>query len=448
MGAFKGDLGIYSNTTIRASLSLVYIVLRFHIGFLSYFFFLLIASLPTQARQQAQNLFQQYESSLYQIRIIDIESGNKSAIGSGFQIDKKGTIATNYHVVSQYIFYPQKYRIEYENTQGDTGILSLEKFDIINDLAIVKQNDGFEPFLTLAETLPTQGEAIYSLGNPHDLGMIVVPGTFNGIKKNSFYQRIHFTGSINPGMSGGPVLSQRGDIIGVNVATAGNQIGFLIPLPRLKNLIERQPSDAEDSEDYKKHIQQQLTVNQEQLIKTMLSIPWPQVELGAAKIPGQVADMLSCWGSSNNNDPKRLFTSIKQRCAMGEQVFVHQNFFSGEIEMEFELLGSIEVNQQRFYNLLQQAISSAQAANRASKIDVSNFQCRQGGFENQNALGQKAAFCTRAYKDFDGLYDVLYIAATVNDDNQSLISHFTLAGVSQESSIQFAKRFMESASWQ
>jgi hypothetical protein len=426
----------------------VYIVLRFYIGFLSFIFCLFIISFPVQARQQAQSLFQQYESSLYQIRIIDVESGNKSAIGSGFQIDEKGTIATNYHVVSQYIFYPKKYRIEYENAEGETGILSLEKFDIINDLAIVKQSDGDASFLTLATTLPKQGESIYSLGNPHDLGMIVVPGTFNGIKKNSFYQRIHFTGSINPGMSGGPVLSQQGEIIGVNVSTAGNQIGFLIPLPRLKNLIERPVSESENSNDYKVHIQQQLLTNQKQLIETILAEPWPQSELGAAKIPGQVADMLSCWGGSNNNDSKRLFTSIKQRCAMGEKVFVHQNFFSGEIEMEFELIGDIEANQQRFYNLLQQAINSAQAGNRARKTDVSNFQCRQGGFENQYALGQKAAFCTRAYKEFEGLYDVLYIAATINEDNQSLISHFTLAGVSQESSLLFTKRFMESTSWQ
>lgn len=423
-------------------------ILRFHIVLLSCLFWLFSISLPAQARQQAHNLFQQYESSLYQIRIIDIESGNKSAIGSGFQINADGTIATNYHVVSQYIFYPEKYRIEYENADGETGILSLEKFDIVNDLAIVKQNDGFIPFLTIAQALPEQGEAIYSLGNPHDLGMIVVPGTFNGIKKNSFYQRIHFTGSINPGMSGGPVLNQQGEIIGVNVATAGNQIGFLIPLPRLKHLIARSSSDAEESNDYKAHIQQQLIENQQRLIDVMLANPWPLVDLGNAKIPGQVADMLSCWGSSNNNDPKRLFTSVKQRCAMGEQVFVHQSFFSGEVEMEFELLGSIDVNQQRFYNLLQRAISSAQAANSAGKNDVSNFQCHQGGFENQHALRQKAAFCTRAYKDFDGLYDVLYIAATVNEDNESLISHFTLAGVSQESSVQFAKRFMESASWQ
>ena len=422
--------------------------MRSQVTFISYLFCLLAISLTSHARQQAQSLFQQYESSLYQIRIIDIESGNKSAIGSGFQIDETGTIATNYHVISQYIFHPDKYRIEYENTAGQTGLLSLIKFDLINDLAIVKQNDGYTNYLTLAQALPRQGDDIYSLGNPHDLGMIVVPGTFNGIKKNSFYQRIHFTGSINPGMSGGPVLSDQGEIIGVNVATAGNQIGFLIPLPRLSNLISREASSEEETQQYKLHIQHQLHANQEELVNKMLSTNWPQVELGEARVPGQVSDILSCWGGSNNNDQKRLFSSIKQRCNMGEQVFVHQNFFSGEVEMEFELLGSINVSQQRFYNLLQQAINSAEAPNRASKLDVSNFQCRHGGFENQHSSMQKAAFCTRAYREFEGLYDILYIASTVDENNQALISHFTLAGVSQESSLKFAKKFMESTSWQ
>ncbi|MFT6777888.1 MAG: serine protease Do, partial [Paraglaciecola sp.] len=39
------------------------------------------------SQQTAQNLFGQYRTALYQIKIIELESGNKSSIGSGFQID-------------------------------------------------------------------------------------------------------------------------------------------------------------------------------------------------------------------------------------------------------------------------------------------------------------------------------------------------------------------------
>ena len=63
------------------------------------------------------------------------------------------------------------------------------------------------PFFEISDTTPTKGEELFSLGNPHDLGMIVVPGTYNGLKKESFNDRIHFTGSVNSGMSGGPVVN-------------------------------------------------------------------------------------------------------------------------------------------------------------------------------------------------------------------------------------------------
>ena len=172
------------------------------------------------AQQTAQNLFSHYQSALYQIRIIELGSGNKSSIGSGFQINDSGVLVTNYHVVSEYVYFPEKYRIEYLAADGTVGELSLVNIDVVNDLALVQvQNDNKSTdFFSLSAHLPEQGSSIYSLGNPHDLGMIVVPGTFNGIKKNSFYQRIHFTGSINPGMSGGPVVNPEGEVVGVNVA--------------------------------------------------------------------------------------------------------------------------------------------------------------------------------------------------------------------------------------
>ena len=165
------------------------------------------------SQQTAQNLFGQHRTALYQIKIIELESGNKSSIGSGFQIDTSGNVVTNYHVVSEYVYNPDKFRIEYLAHDGSQGDLQLVDVDVVNDLALVrkvvlsKQESAFP----IAHSLPKQGSAIYSLGNPHDLGMIVVPGTFNGLKKSSFYQRIHFTGSINPGMSGGPVVNELGE---------------------------------------------------------------------------------------------------------------------------------------------------------------------------------------------------------------------------------------------
>ena len=58
------------------------------------------------------------------------------------------------------------------------------------------------------------GARLYSIGNPHDLGISIVEGTHNGLLRHTLYPRIHFTGPINPGMSGGPTITPEGAVVG------------------------------------------------------------------------------------------------------------------------------------------------------------------------------------------------------------------------------------------
>ena len=91
-----------------------------------------------------------------------------------------------------------------------------------------------------------QGERIYSLGNPLDVGFAVIEGTYNGLVERSFYPTIFFAGSLNPGVSGGPTLDQHGQVIGINVAARrdGEQVSFLVPAPFAEELLERGRSAA------------------------------------------------------------------------------------------------------------------------------------------------------------------------------------------------------------
>lgn len=403
--------------------------------------------------EQAEEIFAQLTPSLYQIKLIDKASGEKSSIGSGFQISADGIIATNYHVISSYARHPEKYHIEYLDHLGNTAQVTLVSVDVINDLALVKrQVAGEMPYFKLSDNKPAKGEELFALGNPHDLGMIVVPGTYNGLKKESFNERIHFTGSINSGMSGGPVVNANEKVVGINVATSGNQIGFLVPHDKLVSLFN--DYKTEPPTDIKLQMAAQLMTSQNKLMTTLLNSPWQHKELaGKAIIPIIEVPFIRCWGDSNADKKDALILAAIANCSLDENTYLSSHFFTGSIEIEYKYMQAKELSDNKFYHLYQQQISRAAAGNRAGKEDVSEYQCHhdlvmpQSTKNTPQAINNKSIFCTRAYIDFPGLFDVLYLGATIDKNQQALVSHFTLAGVNQENAMAFTSKFMEAVSW-
>ncbi len=410
--------------------------------------FTLIVSSYSVATEQAEEIFAQLTPSLYQIKLIDKASGEKSSIGSGFQITSDGLIATNYHVISSFARHPDKYRMEYLDNQGRSDTLTLESVDVINDLALVKRKVTEQmEYFQLSKSTPHKGEKLYSLGNPHDLGMIVVPGTYNGLKKESFSDRIHFTGSINSGMSGGPVVNKNAEVVGINVATSGNQIGFLVPHDKLIALFNQYQQSP--PENIAKQMAEQLTASQQELMSTLLNSDWQIKQLGSkGMIPIIDVPFIRCWGDSNADKEDALILAAVANCSLDENTYISSRFFTGSIEIEYRYMQAKELSDNKFYHLYRQQIARAGAGNRAGKDDVSEYQCHHDLVMPENkAITNKSIFCTRAYKDFPELYDVLYLAASIDKGRQALVSHFTLAGVNQENAMAFTRKFMEAVSW-
>jgi len=399
------------------------------------------------AVEQAEEIFKQLAPSLYQIRLIDKASGEKSSIGSGFQISSDGLIATNYHVISGYARHPEKYRIEYLDNEGNKNELILQSVDVINDLALVKRETLADmSFFKLANQVPTKGQELFSLGNPHDLGMIVVPGTYNGLKKESFNDKIHFTGSVNSGMSGGPVVNQDAEVVGINVATSGNQIGFLVPHDKLVYLYKAFKESPPES--IEQQMSEQLSKNQKKLITTLLNSSWKSKLLENAIIPTIDVPFIRCWGDSNADKTDALYFAAVASCSLDENTYLSSNFFTGSIEMEFRYMQAKELSANKFYHLYEQQIQRAGPGNKAGKEDVSEYQCHHDTVTTSNqALNSKSIFCTRAYKKFPQLFDVLYLSASIDKDKEALISHFTISGIEQSTALAFTRKFMESVSW-
>ncbi|MEX2354144.1 MAG: serine protease, partial [Gammaproteobacteria bacterium] len=399
--------------------------------------------------QEAISLFNEYSGRIYQIRIIEESTGKQAALGSGFQISHDGTIVTNYHVISEYTSHPDRYRIEYVAHDGRRGELELLDIDVINDLSLLKRDDYSGQYLEIAEELPVQGQSIYSLGNPHDLGLTVVPGTYNGIAAYSLYKRIHFSGSINPGMSGGPVLNSSGQVIGVNVATAGNQISFLVPLEYLVALIKRPRSGPVSLDNIKTVISSQLERNQQKIFAELLNKEWVTSSFRGVQVPNEIAEYIRCWGASDNN-PEVYYQGYMSLCSQDEQIFLSSSFTTGQIVYQFNWVESDQLNVFQFYNMYQAQIENVYPDNPARREDVSNFECHEDFFrdgEPDSSTVNKGTFCARKYLEYPGLYDVLYIGATVHEKDKGLVSHFTLAGVSMESALQFTQKFLGSIRW-
>lgn len=444
-------------------------------------FFCASAALP----QSYEQLYSDYRGSLYQIRLIERSSNSKAGLGSGFQVSANGLIATNYHVVSEAVHHPEKYALKYLSVDGKEGDLELLDVDVINDLAILRQKGtpGGD-HLQLATTTPSKGETIVSMGNPLDLGMTIVPGTYNGIASGSFYQRIHFSGSINPGMSGGPVVNRNGQVVGINVATAGNQISFLVPVNKLIALLEDYRQEASNGPlDLQPVINRQLLKNQQRIIDQILAADWKLRPLGDALVVGEIVPSVQCWGSSSDDEDDSI-TQIAKGCTGQDVVYLSEEFDTGRVEYEFFWLESEEaLASSRFYAAYEDEMSGFYAGNNAGEDDVTNFNCKQqftshprdGGNNgndhpadekteaangdeeatpvpprangNREPVIARTSYCVRRYKDFPELFDVFYVSLTVDQSNRALVSHFTLSGFTQESATAFTKKFVSEIQW-
>ncbi|MGH2610850.1 MAG: S1C family serine protease, partial [Tepidiformaceae bacterium] len=171
--------------------------------------------LPVSA--QARSLYERTRDSVAQIRVLLGGSDTPAATGTGFTVGG-GRILTNYHVVADKALEPETYQLEFVLPDGRRGPLEIVAVDVIHDVAVVKGDTGDVRALPFRDSTLQKGDKGFSLGYPLNQGLTVVEGIYNGRSEEQYYERIHFTGAINPGMSGGPVVDTAGRVFGVNVA--------------------------------------------------------------------------------------------------------------------------------------------------------------------------------------------------------------------------------------
>ena len=71
--------------------------------------------------------------------------------GSAFQIDDKGHLATNYHVIAEAVGNPGRYKVKYIADDEKEGYAEIKGINIIHDLAIVKHDSEQDFHLSIRE---------------------------------------------------------------------------------------------------------------------------------------------------------------------------------------------------------------------------------------------------------------------------------------------------------
>ena len=395
------------------------------------------------AQAETQQVFSRYQDRIVQVRILESSSGSKAGVGSGFVAGANGLIITNYHVISDLVHKPEQYRGEVLTASGRVASLRLISFDVVHDLALVATDIQFSSHFPLATGPLEIGQRLYSIGTPLDLGFTIVEGTYNGLLETSLYEKIHFTGSINPGMSGGPALLPDGRVVGVNVATAGNQVSFLVPakyvlalLGRTKNL-EPLAHDAAYAT-----LRSQLMANQARYMETLLAAPLATTSLGNYRVPARIAPFMRCWGDANRT-PENVYEQISQQCSSEDDIYLSRGQQTGIMHFQHDYYTGKNINRFRFYSLYQAQFNTPYTRVPATQEDVSRFACHTH-FVAHKSLNFKAALCLRRYKQLPGLYDAVLRAATINENTRGVQTTLMLAGVTADNAQRFARRYLES----
>ena len=191
---------------------------------------------PTKA-MTAEQLFA--KSSPGVVRVITYgENGKAKCFGSGVFISAKGLVVTNYHVVEGGTSFSVVL-----SSNASFRVSKVMAADPKADLALLDTKADAVPFLRLTDRAPAVGAKVYAIGNPRGLKNTLSEGIVSGFRKSNGVRMLQTTAAIGPGSSGGPLLSDTGEIVGITTftITKSQNLNFAIPHSRISELIKAPP---------------------------------------------------------------------------------------------------------------------------------------------------------------------------------------------------------------
>lgn len=402
-----------------------------------------------KAPQDARQIFDDSRPRLLQLRTLLRGSGSPEASGSAFVVDTKGLAITNYHVVASALLEPERYRLGWQSATGAQGDARIIAADLHNDLAVITLDSPQPSAFILRDALPALaiGDKLYSMGNPLDIGFTVSEGSYNGRVDRGLYDLLHFTGAMNPGMSGGPAVTADGRVAGVNVSQVrgGQLVNMLVPVAAVRSLLATaragRPLERET-------LRQQLHAHQAHLVERLTREAWATRRIGNFALPVMPASLTRC-GGARSPEHETLYRHETLECRLGSHLTLGDGVSMGDVAYALRVVRTAGISDLRLTQWVANVggeRGELAGGGTAAGALMGPGRC-QTRFVDSLGLHYRLRLCASAYRTWDGLYDVLVTLNTLPRDGQVLTGRLLFDGVTWDNAMLLTRRYVESIRW-
>ena len=180
----------------------------------------------------------------------------KTGTGTGFVIDRKGLVITNFHVLARaveaYVQFRDGRRIDVDGVRA---------FSAERDLAVLQLRespDDLECFSIHQPIGLRQGDELIAIGHPSGFEFTVTTGIVSAVRKTEELPEayhefldsaddtiwVQTSAAISSGSSGGPLMDKRGNLVAINTWVAeGQNLGFAVHASHLRELLKSELED-------------------------------------------------------------------------------------------------------------------------------------------------------------------------------------------------------------
>ena len=184
------------------------------------------------------------------------QTQSAQALGTGFVVDEQGYILTNAHVVDESGQRASSVTVVFNKGGTETQRVpgQLVGVDVGSDVAVIKVDPGkveLKPLPTGDSDEVQVGEPVVAIGNPLGYDFSITAGIVSATGRSleapngqTIPNGIQTDAAINQGNSGGPLISNSGEVIGINeqIASSGggnDGLGFAVPINTAMRSLEQ-----------------------------------------------------------------------------------------------------------------------------------------------------------------------------------------------------------------